>query len=49
MIAAAVFFVVVKPYNAVMARRAKAEAAAPEEPSAEVALLTEIRDLLRTR
>lgn len=43
-----VFFVIVKPANALMARMKKAEAAAPPPPTPEdVQLLTEIRDLLK--
>ena len=49
LIAAAVFFAVVKPYNAIQARRAKAEAETPPEPSDEVKLLAEIRDVLARR
>ena len=46
LIAAAVFFFVVKPYNAWKARRAKAEEAAPAAPAEEIVLLREIRDRL---
>ena len=46
-IAAVVYFVVVTPYNALQERLAKGQEAAP--PSADVALLTEIRDLLAGR
>ncbi len=42
-----VYFFVVTPYNKVQARMAKGEEAAP--PSADIALLTEIRDLLANR
>lgn len=49
LVALALFLFVVKPYNAVRTRFEKKEEAAPEEPSAEVALLTEIRDELRRR
>lgn len=46
--AAVVFFVIVKPANALMARMKKAEAAAPPPPTPQdVQLLTEIRDLLK--
>jgi large conductance mechanosensitive channel len=46
--AAIIFFVIVKPANALMARMKKAEAAAPPPgPSPDVVLLTEIRDLLK--
>lgn len=47
-VAAAVFFFVVKPMNALAARRAKGDEPAPE-PTEEVRLLTEIRDSLRSR
>ena len=50
LVSAAVFFFLVKPYNMWRARRAKAEAAAPEppaQPAEEVVLLREIRDSLR--
>ena len=47
-IAAAVFFFVVKPVNALLARRAKGEEP-PPEPTEEVKLLTEIRDHLAHR
>lgn len=46
--AAVVYFFVVKPYNAMRERFKKAEDEAPAEPTSEE-LLTEIRDLLRTR
>lgn len=46
--AAVVFFVIVKPANALTTRMKKAEAAAPPPPTPEdVRLLTEIRDLLK--
>lgn len=48
-IAAAVFFFVVKPVNALLARRKAGEAESPPEPSDEVRLLTEIRDHLAHR
>ena len=44
--AAAVYFFVVVPYSKATAAFAKEEEEAPAEPSAEEALLTEIRDLL---
>ena len=45
---AVIFFVIVKPYNILMARVAKAEAPPPPAgPSEEVKLLTEIRDALK--
>ncbi|MGB3119978.1 MAG: large conductance mechanosensitive channel protein MscL [Verrucomicrobiales bacterium] len=47
MILAFVLFMVVKAFNKAKAKIAKAEAAAPTVPSAEVVLLTEIRDLLK--
>jgi len=43
-IAAVVFFLVVRPMNALMARLKRGEE--PDAPSAEVAVLSEIRDLL---
>jgi large conductance mechanosensitive channel len=46
-IAAVIFFVIVKPLNAFLARRKAKEEPAPEAPAEDVALLTEIRDLLR--
>jgi large conductance mechanosensitive channel len=46
-IAAAVFFAVVRPYQAYMARRAPAEESVTLTPEQE--LLTEIRDLLKER
>jgi large conductance mechanosensitive channel len=45
MVAAVIFFLVVKPLNALAARR-KEEAPEPEAPAEDVRLLTEIRDLL---
>ena len=46
--AAVVFFVIVKPANALMAKMKKAEADVPAPPTPEdVKLLTEIRDLLK--
>jgi large conductance mechanosensitive channel len=47
-IAAVVFFLVVKPMNALMARLKRPDEE-PEAPSAEVATLIEIRDLLAQR
>jgi large conductance mechanosensitive channel len=47
LVAVAIFFFVVKPMNVLAARRRRGEAPEPEEVSDEVALLTEIRDLLR--
>jgi large conductance mechanosensitive channel len=45
LVAAAVFFVIVKPVNMIMARIRKPEELAPDAPT-ETALLIEIRDLL---
>lgn len=48
--AAVIFFVIIKPYNMMMARvKKEAPAPAPAAPSAEVLLLTEIRDSLKNR
>jgi large conductance mechanosensitive channel len=49
LIAAAVFFFIVKPINTLNERRRRGEEPEPEELSDEAALLTEIRDLLRDR
>jgi large conductance mechanosensitive channel len=49
LIAAAVFFFIVKPINMLNERRRRGEEPDPEELSDEAALLTEIRDLLRDR
>jgi large conductance mechanosensitive channel len=49
LVAAAVFFVIVKPYNMWRARQAKAEEAAPAAapaPAEEIILLRQIRDQL---
>ena len=46
MIAAVIFFIVIKPMNALLARY-KAGDDEPEAPAPDVQLLTEIRDLLR--
>jgi large conductance mechanosensitive channel len=46
-VAAAIFFLVVKPMNALLARRKAKEEPAPESPTEDILLLTEIRDLLR--
>lgn len=48
-VGAAVFFLVVKPVGALMARRASGEEPESEAPSEDVVLLTEIRDLLQAR
>lgn len=46
--AAVVFFVIIKPANKLMSMMKKEEAAAPPAaPPADIALLTEIRDLLK--
>jgi large conductance mechanosensitive channel len=47
MIAAVIFFVVVKPMNTVLARLQRDKEPATDVPSDDVMLLTEIRDLLR--
>jgi large conductance mechanosensitive channel len=49
LIAAAVFFFIVKPINVLNERRRRGEEPEPEDLSDEAALLTEIRDLLRDR
>jgi large conductance mechanosensitive channel len=48
-IGAAVFFLVVKPVNTLMARRKAGEEPEPEAVPEDIVLLGEIRDLLRTR
>ena len=48
LVAVAIFFIVVKPMNAMEARRKKAEPEAPAGPS-EIELLTQIRDELRAQ
>ena len=48
-IAAVVFFVVVKPLNALAARRRRGEVAADAPTPEDIALLREIRDLLKER
>jgi large conductance mechanosensitive channel len=48
-IGAAVFFLVVKPVNTLMARRKAGEEPEPEAVPEDVILLGEIRDLLRAR
>jgi large conductance mechanosensitive channel len=45
-IAAVIFFLVVKPLNALSARRKSGEEPEPEAPAEDVVLLTEIRDLI---
>lgn len=50
LVAAVIFFVVVKPMQAIQARRARGEATDDTPaPSDEAVLLTEIRDLLQAR
>jgi large conductance mechanosensitive channel len=49
LIAAAVFFLIVKPINVINERRRRGLEPEPIELSDEAALLTEIRDLLRNR
>lgn len=48
-IAAAVYFVIVMPVNRLLAALKKGDEPEQDAPSPEVALLTEIRDSLRTR
>ena len=48
-IGAAVFFLVVRPINALMARRKAGEEPEPEAVAEDVILLGEIRDLLKAR
>ena len=48
-IAAVIFFLVVKPVNALLARNKTDDEPEPASPTPDVMLLTEIRDLLRTR
>jgi large conductance mechanosensitive channel len=47
--AAAVFFFVVKPINAIVERRKRGDVTAVVEPTEEIVLLREIRDALRAR
>jgi large conductance mechanosensitive channel len=47
LVSSVLFFVVVKPLNALLARRKARDAPAPAAPAEEVVLLTEIRDLLK--
>jgi large conductance mechanosensitive channel len=47
LVALAVFFLVIKPINTLAARRRRGEEPPAEEVPEDVALLTEIRDLLR--
>jgi large conductance mechanosensitive channel len=46
-VAAVVFFVVIKPMNAVMQRIKRDDQPASDAPAEDIVLLTEIRDLLR--
>ena len=48
-VAAVVYFLIVVPVNALLARRRAGQEPAPATPSEDVALLTEIRDLLRAQ
>ena len=48
-IAAVIFFFVVRPINALMARRKAGEEPEPEAVPEDIVLLGEIRDLLKTR
>ena len=48
-IAAVIFFLVVKPVNALLERNNRDAEPEPAAPTPDVALLTEIRDLLRER
>jgi large conductance mechanosensitive channel len=48
-VAAVVFFLVVRPMNSVMARVKRQEEPASDAPAEDVVLLTEIRDLLKAR
>ncbi|MGH3383913.1 MAG: large conductance mechanosensitive channel protein MscL [Nocardioidaceae bacterium] len=45
-LAAVVYFVIVVPYNKLTERMARGQEESPEPPAEDVALLTEIRDLL---
>jgi large conductance mechanosensitive channel len=49
LIASVIFFLVVKPMNALLARFHRDDDAEPEAPAPDVALLAEIRDLLKAR
>ena len=48
-VAAVIFFLVIKPMNAVMTRIKRDDEPASDAPAEDVQLLTEIRDLLRER
>jgi large conductance mechanosensitive channel len=45
-LAAVVYFFIVVPYNKLQERRARGQEPEPEAPAEDIALLTEIRDLL---
>jgi large conductance mechanosensitive channel len=49
LIAAAIFFVVVKPYNVYLSRRRRLEAEPEIQKTDEVLVLEEIRDIIRTQ
>ncbi|WP_159621290.1 large conductance mechanosensitive channel protein MscL [Ruania rhizosphaerae] len=49
LVAAAIYFAVVLPMNKLAERRARGEEPEPVAPAEDVALLTEIRDLLATK
>lgn len=49
LVAAAIYFFLVLPMNKLAERRARGQEPEPEELAADVALLTEIRDLLRAQ
>jgi len=49
LIAAAIFFVVVKPYNVYLSRRQRVEEEPQIQKTDEVLVLEEIRDLMRTQ
>jgi large conductance mechanosensitive channel len=49
LVAAAIFFVVVKPYNVYLERRRRLEGEPPASKTDEVLVLEEIRDLMRSR
>jgi large conductance mechanosensitive channel len=47
-IAAVIFFLIVKPMNAIMARTKRSEEPASDAPAEDIVLLTEIRDALKS-
>jgi large conductance mechanosensitive channel len=49
MIAAAIYFIIVMPLNALAERRARGVEPEPDAPAEDVLLLQEIRDLLKAR